>query len=140
MDIPEINTIYKIRITQYPVLSRVNRRFPGNPSQNGVTVQTAPSREVKIALYAILRDLRAPKRILFTFCVHSRNSSAPCLNCYNMASVCAGRKTSERTRRMDCLFDTNSLEYVLSEAISSLPIKGASFAPHSTTGSFTCFR
>ena len=60
----------------------------------------SPSREVKIAPYAIcalcnlrpmqfalcaiLRDLRAPKRILFAFCVHSRNSSAPCLNCYKM--------------------------------------------------------
>ena len=44
----------------------------------------SPSREVKIALCAILRDLRAPKRILFAFCVHSRNSSAPCLNCYKV--------------------------------------------------------
>ena len=47
----------------------------------------SPSREVKIALCAILRDLRAPKRILFAFCVHSRNSSAPCLNCYILPSV-----------------------------------------------------
>ena len=44
----------------------------------------SPSREVKIALCAILRDLRAPKRILFAFCVHSRDSSAPCLNSYGI--------------------------------------------------------
>ena len=42
------------------------------------------SREVKIALYAILRDLWAPKRIFFAFCVHSRNSSAPCRNSYEV--------------------------------------------------------
>ena len=29
-------------------------------------------------------DMRAPKRILFAFCVHSRNGSVSCLNCYEL--------------------------------------------------------
>ncbi len=41
-----------------------------------------PAAKSKLRSYAILRDFLAPKRISFAFCVHPRNSSVPCLNCY----------------------------------------------------------
>jgi len=45
-----------------------------------VTVQTAPPAK-KLRLYAILRDMRAPKRNLSAFCVHYCNGSVTCPNC-----------------------------------------------------------
>ena len=41
----------------------------------------SPPAKSKSRLYAILRDVWAPKRILSAFCVHSCNGSVPCLNC-----------------------------------------------------------
>jgi hypothetical protein len=52
----------------------------------GVKFSASPAKS-KLRSYAILRDMRAPKRILPAFCVHSRNGSAPCLNCYSNTSV-----------------------------------------------------
>ncbi len=47
-----------------------------------VTVQTVSPAKPKSRPYVIMRDMRAPKRILSAFCVHFHNGSVPCLNCH----------------------------------------------------------